>query len=314
MCTALVKEGLMGRTLDYERSFGDEAVILPSGYTFRFIHEGEIKSKYRIVGTCHVENGTPLFYDGINEEGVGVCALNFPQYAHYGKAAVGRLNLASFEVISYILANAKSLEEALKMLEKLTVTDDVFSTGLPPTSLHWLVCDRAGSAVIEPLLSGVKICKNPVGVLTNAPPLDYHLTRLSEYTALHPGAPENRLLNEETRPYSRGMGAVGLPGDFSSVSRFVKAAFVKENTRVGGEGGVESLFHIMDSVAVPSGCALSESGMAVKTIYTAIADLKNGVYYYTTYNSREIKRLNLKDFRGSEMQRFDFFGKSSKAL
>ena len=292
MCTAIARGNLAGRTLDYECSFGEKIVVLPKGYSFRLVHEGKIRSRHRIIGICHMADGVPLFYDGINDCGVGVFALNFPGYASYGKKKEESLNLASFEVISYILSLASSLEEALNMLTSLNITDDSFSDGLPPTPLHWLVADREGSAVIEPLSGGVKIRPNPVGVLTNSPPFDYHLTRLSEILTLHPGAPDNRLARKlNIKPYSRGMGAMGLPGDYSSVSRFLRAAFVKENIRVGEEGDIESFFHIMDSVAVPMGCLETESGEPVKTVYTSCADLQRFKYYFTTYNNRQIREF-----------------------
>ncbi len=293
MCTVIAKNNFIGRTLDYERSFGEQIVVLQKGYHIRLVHEGEVRAEHRIMGICHMADGVPLFYEGINDKGVGAYALNFPKYACYNKRQEGSLNLASFEVISYILAKAESLKEALRLVEGLNITDDSFSESLSPTPMHWLVADRDGSAVIEPLSSGVKICENPVGVLTNSPPLDYHLTRLSEITALHPGAPENKLSKgEKSLPYSRGMGALGLPGDFSSVSRFLRAVFVKENTVTGKEGEVNSLFHIMNSVAVPRGCSQSESEEPVCTIYTSVADLDRGIYYYTTYDRGEIRSVN----------------------
>lgn len=307
MCTVITKENLIGRTLDYECSFGEQLVILPKGYSFELIHEGTICAKNQIMGICHMAEGVPLFYEGINDRGVGAYALNFPRYACYNKVTEGKLNLASFEVIGYILSVASSLEEALNMLSNLNITDDSFSDNLPPTTMHWLIADREGSAVIEPLASGVKICKNPIGVLTNSPPLEYHLTRLSEIASLHPGAPENRLIkNAKGTHYSRGMGAMGLPGDFSSGSRFLRAAFVKENTITGKEGEVESLFHIMDSVAVPLGCSETENGEPVSTIYTSVSDLDRGMYYYTTYKSRKIRCISLNMGLIDGVKIFDF--------
>ncbi len=293
MCTAVAKGNLLGRTLDYNCSFGESLVILPKGYSFKLKYEGEIRAKTKIMGVCYKAGEIPLFYDGINESGVGICALNFPKYAVYRDREEKKLNLASFEVISYILSLASSLKEALRLIENLNITNDSFGDGLPTTPMHWIIADREESAVVEPLAFGVKITKNPVGALTNAPPLDYHLTRLSEIVALHPGEPENYLLwDKETKPYARGMGAIGLPGDFSSVSRFLRAVFVKENIIVGGEGEVESFFHIMSSVSVPRGCALSEEGEPVSTIYTSCADLSEGVYYLKAYDSSHNKKIN----------------------
>lgn len=305
MCTAIVRGNLAGRTLDYECSFGESVAVLPKDYSFRLVHEGELRSKHRIIGICHMADGIPLFYDGINDCGVGAFALNFPEYAFYSKKKEEKLNLASFELIPFVLSQSSSLSEALSLIDNLNITDDSFSKGLLPTPLHWLVCDTERCAVIEPLASEVKVWDNPVGVMTNSPPLDYHLTRLSELVSLHPGNPVNRLIKDKkTEPYSGGMGAMGLPGDYSSVSRFLRAAFVKTNTVTGNEGDVESFFHIMGSVEVPLGCSLSLDGDAVKTIYTSCADLQNGVYYYTTYENRTKKCVGFSSFAEEDTRFF----------
>ncbi len=296
MCTAIHFGNFFGRTLDLECSHGEEVVVMPRGYKLHFIHEGTKIMKYSVVGTAHMAGGVPLFYDAINSAGVGVAALNFPGYAVYYDRCEEKTNLASFEVISYILGECGSLAEAKKLLLRTNITKDSFSPKLKSTPLHWMVADREGSIVCEAVSGGIRIYENFVGVMTNAPSFDFHLTRLADFMQLSPSVPENRLVPKaEIKPYSRGMGAMGLPGDFSSVSRLVRATFVKENIIVREGEELESFFHIMDAVSVPLGCATSESGEPVSTVYTSCADLDRGEYFFTTYKNRKIRKITLSE-------------------
>jgi choloylglycine hydrolase len=150
-----------------------------------------------------------------------------------------------------------------------------------------MVADRKRCITVENGDRGLIIYENPVGVLTNSPYFPYHLTRLADYRGLCPTTPENRLSDHSPEVYSRGMGAIGLPGDYSSSSRFVRAVFVKSHTSRTSEP-VSRFFHVMDSVKVPLGCIKCDSGKDVSTVYTSCADPEDGIYYYTTYGSRGI--------------------------
>jgi len=137
---------------------------------------------------------------------------------------------------------------------------------------------------------------NPVGVMTNNPPFDFHLTNLNQYLSLTSGYPGNRMSGAlMLKPFGVGLGAFGLPGDFSSQSRFVKAAFVKCNSPVSGnaEHNLVQFFRMLDSVAMPLGSVALENGTLDKTIYTCCFDAEKGVYYYKTYENSMIYAVDM---------------------
>ena len=301
MCTALhfgEGRGLFGRTLDLERSYGERTVFLPRNYEYRFLYEENERTHPAILGTAYVYEGVPLFFDAQNEAGVAAAGLNFPGYAVYGPATEGKINLASFEVIPWVLCNSTSVRQAAELLKKANITSDSVSNEFPHTPLHWMIADKKESFVAESTAKGFRIYENPVGVMTNAPLFPYHVARLREYSSLSPYTPENRLCPDiEIKDIPRGTGAMGLPGDWSSSSRFIRAVFAKNHTAPSdSEGGaVSDFFHIADSISLPCGCIRAGDGSPVKTVYTSCFDLLRGKYYYTTYENRRIRSVSFGD-------------------
>ena len=312
MCTAIFDNrcgALFGRTLDLEYSLGEEVVICPRNYSLPLRHVERFKRKFAILGTCVLREGFPLFYDGMNEVGVAVAALNFPISAKYFDFKDKRLNLASFELIPYILGNCGSLDEVRGELKNLNITSDSFSAELATSPLHWIFADKGGSLVVECTGEGLKVYENPVGVLTNEPSFDFHLTRLADYSNLDSMPPKNNLSADyQPKIYSRGLGAFGLPGDFSSSSRFVRATFVKNHTSVDGTDGVTRFFRMMDTVSVPRGCVVTDDGREVETVYTSCIDLDGLTYHFTTYARSEIRSIPLQVSDGRRLLRFPLEG------
>ena len=172
--------------------------------------------------------------------------------------------------------------------------------------LHWIISDKEKSVTLECTKSGMKIYDNPFGVLTNNPAFDFHITNINNYQALHTGFAENKLSKEAPlHNYSLGLGALGLPGDFSSASRFVKAVFVKENSACDGseKESVHQFFHILQSVAMPVGCVMTQSGEYEYTRYSSCCNTDSGVYYYTTYFNSTVRSVNMHsvDLTGSDL-------------
>ncbi|MGN0494050.1 MAG: choloylglycine hydrolase, partial [Acutalibacteraceae bacterium] len=254
MCTAATyktNDFYFGRTLDYEFSYGDEVTVMPRNFPLRFRAAEALKSHYAIIGMAHVAGDYPLFYDAINEKGLGMAGLNFVGNAYYRDEISGRDNVAQFEFIPWILAQCATLSEAKGLLEKTNITNTPFSEALPTAQLHWIIADRDGAITVESVKGGIKIYDNPVGVLTNNPPFDEQLFRLNDFMHLSPKQPENTFsAGLSLKAYSRGMGALGLPGDLSSQSRFVRVAFTKMNSVSGGSESesVSQFFHILGSV------------------------------------------------------------------
>ncbi len=298
MCTAITyetKDHYFGRTLDLERTYEERVTVTLRNHEFRFRKKGSIKRHYAMIGMATVVDGYPLYYEAANEEGLAMAALNFPENAYYAPVAEGKDNIAPFEFIPWILAQCKNLAEARELLTRINLCEEHFSQELPLSPLHWMIADKEGAIAVEPLRDGIHIHENPVGVLTNNPTFDYHMTHLSDYRNLTPNPSENRFGNIALNIYSRGMGGIGLPGDLSSASRFVRAAFVKLNS-VSGDSENESVsqfFHILGSVEQQRGCARMPDGSYEITAYTSCINLDKGIYYYTTYDNRGISAVDM---------------------
>lgn len=312
MCTAITyrtKDFYFGRTLDYEHGWGEEVTIMPRNFPLLFRHGKSLAKHYAVIGMARVENNYPLYFDAVNEKGLAMAGLNFVGNAVYGKPEAGKDNIAQFELIPWILGQCSSVREAGKLLETIHITDTPFSDSLPAAQLHWIIADQEECITLEAVGEGLRIYGNPVGVLTNNPPFDMQMFHLNSYLNLTPKEPENRFSSQiDLKPHSRGMGALGLPGDFSSQSRFVRAAYVKLNSVSGNTEGesVSQFFHILNSVAQPRGCCHLGQGKYETTLYTACCNAARGIYYYTTYENQQISAVHLHrtNLDGNRLQRY----------
>lgn len=311
MCTAatyMTKDFYFGRTLDYEFSYKEEVTVMPRSYPFPLRNAGVMKSHYAMIGMAFVQD-IPLFYDAVNEKGLGMAGLNFVGNAVYNDVKAGKINIAQFEFIPYVLGKCANVGEALKLLEKINVTNQPYSNELPLSQLHWIIADKTKAIVVECVTGGMKIYDNPAGVLTNNPPFEEQMFNLNNYMHLSPKQPEN-LFSERLplKAYSRGMGALGLPGDLSSQSRFVRVAFTKLNSVSGDseEESVNQFFHILGSVEQQRGCCLVGENDYEITIYTSCCNADKGVYYYTTYENHGITAVDMhaEDLDGSDLSRY----------
>ncbi|MEE1197643.1 MAG: choloylglycine hydrolase [Acutalibacteraceae bacterium] len=295
MCTAITYNSgdfYFGRTLDYEHSFGEEIVITPRFFPFRFSQE-----HYAIIGMAHIEDGYPLYYDAANEKGLCMAGLNFVGNAHYGENKVDSNNIAHFELIPYILSMCATVNEAEEIIKNSNITAEPFNEYLPTAELHWLIADKNRAITVECVKEGVKIYENKVGVLTNNPPFDMQLTFLNNYMGLSAKEPQNLFSKTlDLKPYSRGMGAMGLPGDLSSSSRFVRAAFTKSNSVLceRENEAVAQFFHILGSVEQVEGCCMLGNNKYEKTIYTSCINANKGIYYYKPYENFRINAVNMR--------------------
>lgn len=313
MCTAATyktKDFYFGRTLDYEMSYGEEIVITPRNYPFKFVEKKDINSHYAIIGMATVVDDCPLYYDAINEKGLGMAGLNFVGNAVYHNKKKGKDNIAQFEFIPWILGQCSNVKEAIDLIKKMNILGTQFNEYLPVAQLHWIISDSEKSITIESVEDGIKIYDNPIGVLTNNPPFDKQMFQLNNYMHLSNKSPENTFAKGlELKQYSRGMGAIGLPGDLSSQSRFIRVAFTKLNS-ISGDSESESVsqfFHILNSVDQQRGCCLLEENKYEITIYTSCCNATKGIYYYTTYDNHQITGVDMhkENLDGNELVRFD---------
>lgn len=312
MCTAITYQTnhfYFGRTLDYDESFGEEVTFTPRNFPLSFGSAGTMKNHYAILGMAHVADDYPLYYDAFNEKGLAMAGLNFVGYAHYAPPAPDRDNIPHYALISWILGKCASVAQAKALLQRICITPEVFREDLPAASLHWLLADRRETITLEAVEGGLRIYPNPAGVLTNNPPFDEQMFQLNNFMHLSPEPPKNRFSSAlDLRPYSRGMGALGLPGDFSSQSRFVRAAFAKLNSLSDPdeESSISQFFHILDTVSQPRGCCRLENGSYEFTRYTACCSPDSGTYYYTTHTNRQISAVQMhpQNLEGASLLRY----------
>ncbi len=300
MCTAATystKQHYFGRNLDLEYSYHEEVTITPRKFPFAFRKVPAMQTHYALIGMAFIAGGYPLYYDAANEKGLGMAGLNFPTNAYYGEPVTGADNIAPFEIVPWVLGQCADLEEAKALLSHTNLINENFSEQLPLSPLHWMLADTSGkSIVVESVKDGLKIYDNPVGVMTNNPTFDIQLFKLNDYRNLTPEQGENRFAQGlELAQYSRGMGAIGLPGDLSSSSRFAKVAFTRMNSLsdTTEEGSVSQFFHILGSVEQQRGCCRLGDKNEI-TIYSSCINLEEGIYYYRTYDNSQISAVSLR--------------------
>lgn len=328
MCTAISYHGrghFFGRNLDLEYSYEERVCITPRKFPFAFRRAGRLEEHYAMIGTAYVYEEYPLYYDANNEKGLSMAGLLFDGNAYYGKEEKGKDNVSPFELIPWILGQCGSVKEAKVLLQKLCLVEIPFSEKLQLTPLHWMVADKNGCLVVEAMRDGLKIHENPIGVLTNNPPFPYQMMHLNGFRGLSgKEVPCTFAEGVELLQYSRGMGALGLPGDLSSPSRFVRAAFHKLNaeeavrramgaeieteTAKRREKEVHQFFHLLGSVEMPWGSLELEGGAWDRTIYSSGCDTEKGIYYYRTYENTNIVGVDLfaADYMGEKLTIYEW--------
>lgn len=308
MCTSsnyIVYDNVyFGRNFDYEISYNECVVFTPRDFVFEFRDNDVVLDEhYAIIGIGAGVTDYPLYYDAMNEHGLCISGLNFQDNAKYNPVDESSVNIASFEFIPYILSKCKTVKETKKVLETINITDTPYSNELPPSPLHWHINDKTGeNIVVEQTNTGLQVYDNPIGVLTNNPTFPHQLSKLDEYRQLSNHSlgnnfdPTGRTLLKE---YSRGMGAIGLPGDLSSSSRFVRVAWTRMNsyTNTGKNGEITQFFHILKSVEQTKGCTLvTEPNKYEYTIYTDCYDTNELTLHYQTYDNFNINHISLESF------------------
>ena len=299
MCTAITyqtKDHYFGRNLDLEYSYQETVTITPRSFPLSFRKLGKLERHHAMIGMAYVTGGYPLYYEATNEKGLSMAGLNFPGNARYRTFESDMDNVAPFELIPWVLGRCSSLAQARSCLERVNLLREPFSPELPLTPLHWMVDGREGALTVEPGENGLEIYENPAGVLTNNPPFPHQMLNLTNFMNLSCDEPENRFLpGLELVPYSRGMGAVGLPGDLSSQSRFVRACFTRLNSVSGNseEESISQFFHILTVVEQQRGCVRLEDGAYELTLYSSCCNTDRGIYYYTTYENRALTAVDM---------------------
>lgn len=299
MCTAakyVSSDFYFGRTLDNGCSYNEEIVITPRRKKFRYRDAGISSAHYAMIGIACVKDDYPLYYDAVNEKGLAIAGLNFVGNAVYNDVCEGKTNIAQFELIPWLLGRCATVTEAKKALAHTNITKTPFSNDMPVAQLHWIVADKESAITVECTSSGLNVYDNPVGVLTNNPSFPEQMFNLNNYMGLSNKAPINKFSDKlDLKTYSLGMGALGLPGDLSSQSRFVRVAFTALNStccKTCAES-VNQFFHILGTVEQTRGCSIIGESEYEITIYTTCFNATKGVLYYTGYDNHRICAVDM---------------------
>ncbi|MBQ8739677.1 MAG: linear amide C-N hydrolase [Clostridia bacterium] len=292
MCTSIAyrtSDFYFGRNMDIEGHFDEQIVVAPRNFNFNFKYMSQATNQYAIIGMARVKSLYPLYADGVNEMGLCACALSFPKSAGYkNKPVKDKVNLTSYEVIPYILSSFESVKEVKEKLANLVILDDCFDEKTPSTPLHWMIADENESITLESTKDGVKIYDNPVGVLTNEPIFPTQLRALEKYDHLTP-------YDNNEGADSLGLGLYGLEGDFSSVSRFIRASMLKKYsvTDFSDHESVSMVLRLLYSVAPIKGSVRSLQEKLHYTVYTSVINASKGIYYYTTNENMQLNKALL---------------------
>ena len=298
MCTAASfknKNTYFGRTLDYEFSYGEKVTITPRNYPFEFRHLGLNNNHYAIIGMAHIHNDYPMYYDAMNEYGLGMAGLNFVGNAKYNEVIEGKENVAQFEFISFILSTCKNVLEAKNKIKEINLVKTPYNEYYPAAKLHWILRDTNDCIVVEAMEDGIHIYDNKTESLTNNPPFNYQLENLKNYVSLNNDEP-NKSFSFNEAFYSRGMGSVGLPGDLTSQGRFVRVVYTAHFSVASPDenSSVNQFFHILESVWQTRGLCKINDKYEI-TIYASCMNLNEGIYYYKTYDNPQISAVYLKN-------------------
>ena len=299
MCTCITYENggfYFGRNLDLDVSFGQTVTITPRNFPLDFSRAGKMERHYAMIGMASASETFPLYAEAVNEKGLAMAGLNFPGNAFYQEPDGKGLEIASFEIIAWILGKCASVEEAEAYLTGMKIVNLSFAPRMPAAPLHWMLADRSKCLVLEAVEEGLKVYENPFGVLTNNPPFPFHQMNMGNYLNLTSKSPKNRFSEGLVlKPCSQGMGALGLPGDASSSSRFVRAAFYKWNSvsEPSEQANVSQFFHILDGVAMIRGSVITDQGTCDITLYSCCMNTQTGVYYYKTYEDSRLRRIDM---------------------
>lgn len=310
-CTGIILRSLDGvtvpaRTMEFSFDIQSNIVVVPAGtrMTTLALNDKEegftYTAKYGFVGANCLDK--PIVLDGVNEKGLYFGAFYFARNAVFEKLTAENREraISSEELGSWILSQFATVDEVQAELPKMTIVGTWIEEINSVAPFHYTVTDPTGkSLVIEYTRDGMKVFDNKVNVVTNDPTYDWHQTNLNNYIGL---GPVNRdavtVGNLELRPFGLGSGMVGLPGDLSSPSRFVRAvAFANTSLPAGDvDEAVFNAFHILNAFDIPKGAVREpgDQGLTDYTIWTSVVDTRNAKYYYKTFQSQAVECIDVR--------------------
>lgn len=296
----------LARNLDWTSGYGEQVVLTPSGYAPKSPFGAVPGIKHAVIGMGIVEDDTPLYFDCGNDAGMAVAGLNFPGYAQYAPGPVeGTTNVAAFEFPLWVASQFESVDEVEAALDEVVLVDRPINEKYPSSLLHWIIGDSARAIVVEYTSDGMHVFDDDVDVLANQPGFPWHHENLRNYLNTAPDFPKDTVLGRaHLAPFGSGSHMRGIPGDYYSPSRFVRAAYVNAHYPEKGseEENVSRAFHTLQQVAMVDGCAAMGSGEFEKTIYTGLFSSRTTTYYWNTYEDPAIHRVAMADYGSDETE------------
>ncbi|MCI8834825.1 MAG: choloylglycine hydrolase family protein [Ruminococcus sp.] len=301
MCTSIAmttQDFYFGRTMDLNYELNTNVVITPRNFPFPFRKTKPMNEHFALLGMAAIAEGFPLYAEAVNEKGLCIAGLNFPDQAFYPEEeSSDKTNISPFELPQWILGQCATVAEAEQLLSNTHLINLPFSRQLPLSPLHWHIADRERSLAVESTRDGFFVHENPAGVLTNNPAFPFQMTNLCQYMNLISGCPKNCFSDlSGIQPFGQGLGSFGLPGDFSPASRFVRASYLKLNSicMPDEESSVSQFFHLLGSVAVPRGSVITSEENCSITTYSSCINASKGIYYYRTYSNQQLTAIDMR--------------------
>ncbi|MEJ0091996.1 MAG: choloylglycine hydrolase family protein [Methylocella sp.] len=294
-----------GRTLEFGFDLQSDVVIIPKQTTITGSTPDGGKgiaytTKYGMLGANAV--GLPDIIDGINDQGLYVGLFYFPGYASYQQQTKENTprGMAPHEYGNWLLGNFASVDEVKANFANVVLLPVVLEAIKQAPPVHFVVHDRSGkSVVIEPVEGGLKIYDNPLGVVTNSPTFDWHMTNLRNYVNLSAtNVPPIQLSGLKIVQFGQGSGLHGLPGDYTPPARLVRAVAFSQSALQPATApeAVLQAFHILNAFDIPLGSVRDQDQSAAQgeyTLWTSVADLKNLKWYFRTFNDQSIRSVDL---------------------
>ncbi len=294
------------RTMEFGFDVRSNILVIPKGTPLQFLSSMDdkvgfqTKAKYGFAGMNAVEK--QIVVDGVNEAGLYLGCFYFSGFAVYDKLTNTNQSKAvsSEEMGNYILGSFATVDEVIEGLKDITVVGSYIKDINGEAPFHYAITDKSGrSVVVEYTAAGLNVYENTVNAVCNNPTYDWHLTNLRNYVNLAVDNSKGFTLNgEKYTPLGEGTGMLGLPGDYTSPSRFVRAtAFANAALpSKNAEEGVFRAFHTLNAFDIPKGVVRQKEEAGVLTdytVWTSAVDTKNQYYYYKTYKNQAIQKLDL---------------------
>ncbi|MFT9267688.1 choloylglycine hydrolase family protein [Oenococcus sp.] len=294
MCTSITYQTednvrMLARTMDFSFQLGAKPIYIPRNYHFATLAgQSGFTSRLAFLG-AGANVGGYIFADGLNEAGFLMAALYFSENAQYAdQPDPDKANLESADLVAWGLGQASSVADFIDRFQKVVIVNQENRFLKIVVPLHWVLADKSGvSKVLEITATGVHYYDNQVGVMTNSPAYGWHMENLRRYNHLQPQDHVDRQYGSfKAIADGPGYGAMGLPGDYSSVSRFIRAVFLRNyiGKTTGCEAGAKAVFHLLNAFDIPKGVKIQANGESDYTQYKTVMDLTDSAYYFQLYD------------------------------